>query len=168
MTKPFTVKDNKADEKIILNETNETIGKYTVDATGERTKYTLNFNKLVKGDTRFKLILLGTITRGPDQTVDFYQADQKLFQLAVPKLKESEESSSISESETTATTDSAKSSTTDNSKKTTESSKRTNQLRKRMQPKQRQMNRKRVELQAQSTICLRNLRQGTILSVTAV
>ncbi|WP_251867082.1 SpaA isopeptide-forming pilin-related protein [Enterococcus malodoratus] len=123
MTKSFTVKDNKADEKIILNETNETIGKYTVDATGERTKYTLNFNKLVKGDTRFKLNLLGTITRGPDQTVDFYQADQKLFQLAVPKLKESEESSSISESETTATTDSAKSSTTDNSKKTTETSK---------------------------------------------
>ena len=99
MTKPFTLENSQDEEKIILNEAKETIGTYTIDTTGVRAKYTLNFNKLAKGENRFRLVLLGTITRGPDKTLDFYQEDQKIFQLALPAIKESSESSSAVESE---------------------------------------------------------------------
>lgn len=135
MTKPFTLGDNKDEEKVILNEAKETIGKYTVDTTGPRTKYTLNFNKLAKGENRFRLILLGTITRGPDKTLDFYQDDQEIFQLVLPEIKEASESSSTVASETTTAeaskesrtekteTSSTKTSTTKSEESTKESTK---------------------------------------------
>lgn len=133
MTKNFTLDKSKAEEKIILNEEKEEIGKYSVDTTGARAKYTLNFNKLTKGENRFKLILLGTITRGPDKTVDFYQDDQEIFQLALPEIKESSESSSTAAGETTTTSeassteseDSTKDSTKESTSETTTSSKET-------------------------------------------
>ena len=118
MTKSFTLENNEDEDRLILNDAKEPIGKYTVDETGNRTRYTLNFNKLVKGENQFRLRLLGTITRGPDQTIDFYQAEQEIFQLAVPEAKESSEQSSSNEKETTATKDSG-----DSSKETTTSSK---------------------------------------------
>lgn len=107
MTKPFTLGDSKDEDKLILNEAKEAIGKYTVDTTGTRAKYTLNFNKLAKGENRFRLILLGTITRGPDKAVDFYQGDQEIFQLALPEIEESSESSSTAENTTTTTNQSS-------------------------------------------------------------
>lgn len=113
MTKPFTLEKSKDEEKIILNEAKETIGTYTIDTTGVRAKYTLNFNKLVKGENRFRLALLGTITRGPDKTLDFYQEDQKIFQLALPAIKESSESSSAVESEASTSTEASKESSTE-------------------------------------------------------
>ncbi|MGM0340156.1 SpaA isopeptide-forming pilin-related protein [Enterococcus sp. AZ007] len=95
MTKSFIPEDNK-EEKVILNEQKAPIGKYTVDATGTRTEYTLNFNKLSKGENHFRLILLGTIARGPDKTTDFYQNDKKIFQLSLPDEKESSDNTNES------------------------------------------------------------------------
>lgn len=123
MTKNFTLDKSKAEEKIILNEEKEEIGKYSVDTTGARAKYTLNFNKLAKGDNRFKLILLGTITRGPDKTVDFYQDDQEIFQLALPELKESSEAPSSAASETTTTSNASSTESEDSTKDSTKSAK---------------------------------------------
>lgn len=117
MTKSFTVTDTKDEEKVILNESEETIGNYTVDTTGPRTKYTLKFNKLTKGDNQFRLHLIGTIPRGPDKTIDFYQANQKIFQLALPEVTASSESSSAVK-ETTTTEATEKSSTKDSSETT--------------------------------------------------
>ena len=123
MTKPFTLEDSKDEEKIILNEANEKIGTYTVDATDARTKYTLNFNKLAKGENRFRLVLLGTITRGPDKTVEFYQEDQKIFQLALPEINESSEGSSAVESESSTSTEANKESSSETKSTSTSQSK---------------------------------------------
>lgn len=122
MTKNFTLDKSKAEEKIILNEEKEEIGKYSVDTTGARAKYTLNFNKLTKGENRFKLILLGTITRGPDKTVDFYRNDQEIFQLALPELKESSEAPSSAASETTTTSNASSTESEDSTKDSTKES----------------------------------------------
>lgn len=130
MTKPFTLKDTKDEEKVILNEAKEQIGHYTIDTTGSRTKYTLHFNKLVKGENRFRLILIGSITRGPDQTINFYQENQLFFKLDLPENKDSNESSNTEKSGTTSdfssdttTSTSSEGSTTNNSnsEKTAES-----------------------------------------------
>lgn len=115
MTKPFTLGDSKDEDKVILNEAKEAIGKYTVDTTSTRAKYTLNFNKLTKGENRFRLVLLGTITRGPDKTVDFYQDNQEIFQLALPEIEESSENSSTAENTTTTTSQSSSTETTKSS-----------------------------------------------------
>ncbi|MGM0113091.1 SpaA isopeptide-forming pilin-related protein [Enterococcus sp. DIV0187] len=133
MTKAFTQEDSKDKENNILNETNETIGEYTVDATGTRTKYTLSFNKLVKGENRFRLNLIGRITRGPDKTIDIFHENQKIFQLTIPENNESSENSSSIKSEETRTegskdsvteaTASSQESAKDSSKATTESTK---------------------------------------------
>lgn len=123
MTKPFTLENSKDEEKIILNEAKETIGTYTIDTTSVRAKYTLNFNKVAKGENRFRLVLLGTITRGPDKTLDFYQEDQKIFQLALPEIKESSESSSAVESEASTSTEASKESSIESKKTSTTQSK---------------------------------------------
>lgn len=130
MTKSFTLADSKEEDRVILNEQKEKIGQYTVDTTGSRIKFTLNFNKLVAGNTNFRLVLLGAITRGPDTTLDFYQDDQELFQLALPAIKESSESTSVAESEmttsetsTTSSSKTTKTSTTESTKKATDSKK---------------------------------------------
>lgn len=122
-TKSFIFnKDDKNGD--ILNQKEEKIGEYTIESNDNRMKYILNFNKLVKGENRFRLILLGSISRGPDATLDFYQEDKKIFQLYLPQLTES---SGESESETTldSTTNSTTSPSTESSKEetsTTESS----------------------------------------------
>jgi hypothetical protein len=122
MTPSFKLTDSKPEEKVIVNDQKEPIGHYTVETKNARSSYTLTFNKLVKGENKFKLILLGSITRGPDKTVDLYQGDQKIFQLALPdETDTSSEDTTASESTETSTTESASSSTTA-SKESTKSS----------------------------------------------
>lgn len=122
MSPSFKLTDSKPEEKVIVNDQKEPIGHYTVETKNARSSYTLTFNKLVKGENKFKLILLGTITRGPDKTVDLYQGDQKIFQLALPdETDTTSEDTTASESTETSTTESASSSTTA-SKESTKSS----------------------------------------------
>ncbi|WP_379945970.1 SpaA isopeptide-forming pilin-related protein [Enterococcus devriesei] len=122
ITKAFTLSKIDDDKKIILNDQKETIGEYSVDESGDRNKLTLNFNKLAKGENRFRMILLGTITRGPDQTVDFYQENQKIFQLTLP---DPAESASSTTSETVTTTQKSEESTQTSSEKTSSSNEST-------------------------------------------
>lgn len=126
MAKLFVLKDAKDEEKNILNDQKEIIGKYTVDTTKNGTQFTLDFNKLSKGDNRFRLVLLGTNTRGPNRTVDFYQKDKKIFQLNLPKetesttqtieTKETSTENSQSDTQTTATTERTKNASSNQSK----------------------------------------------------
>ncbi len=44
MAKLFVLKDAKDEEKNILNDQKEIIGKYTVDTTKNGTEFTLDFN----------------------------------------------------------------------------------------------------------------------------
>ncbi|MFC4770808.1 hypothetical protein [Enterococcus hermanniensis] len=124
MTKEFTPLETATAEKSILDEGKQEIGTYTVDTTGERNVYQLNFNKLVKGENRFKLILLGTIARGPDKQAAFYQNDKRLFQLALPEIPTEESSTEASSSVESSTTESTKESktTTTSESATTQSS----------------------------------------------
>ncbi|WP_095007058.1 SpaA isopeptide-forming pilin-related protein, partial [Enterococcus canintestini] len=105
-TKSFVL-EKEAEKGNILNQKAEKIGEYKVETTAQRMKYILNFNKLVKGENRFRLILLGSINRGPDMSLDFYQEDKKIFQLDLPQITESS-----SENDTDKTSDSTTNSTT--------------------------------------------------------
>lgn len=129
MSPSFKLKESGPEERIILNELEEPIGNYTVDTTNDRPKYTLTLNKLVKGENRFKLILLGSITRGPNETLDFYQEEQKIFQLAIPETDSSSEDSSTTKNESStkesnqsSSTEKTKESKDDRTKETTEGS----------------------------------------------
>lgn len=89
LTDAFTLEDQK-DETNILDENKNVIGTYEIvklENTTEKNKakmrVILNFNQLAKGKNYFKLILIGSITRAPnlEQTLDFYQGENKFFSL---------------------------------------------------------------------------------------
>lgn len=92
LTDVFTLEDQK-DETNILDENKNVIGTYEIvklENTTEKNKakmrVILNFNQLAKGKNYFKLILIGSITRAPnlEQTLDFYQGENKFFSLPLP------------------------------------------------------------------------------------
>ncbi|MGL9729316.1 SpaA isopeptide-forming pilin-related protein [Enterococcus sp. DIV0756] len=147
MTKSFTLKDRKNEEKVILADNGETIGDYTIDPTGDRTKITLQFNKLVKGENRFKLVLVGSITRGPDKTLEFYQENHAFFQLALPESPKDNEDSSSADNETAMT---AESSTTSKTGSTTSHTDTTETDRSKSTTESKEPNKKKPAIAAQA------------------